>query len=604
MGFRVSTSWLFRGATSATPHGAGGAGGVAVRAGLAAALVALLAGATDCYATGDGTAPPLQSFYFPVGLKVSSGGSVLYVANSDFDLQYNGGTLQSYDLSAIRQDVVKLIADPTTTGIPLDDPSAPRGVCPGRDPGTTLGETCAPPTRSEVYVRDSAVIGAFATDLLLSDPPASLEPAVLGEAAGNRAYDRLFAAVRGNASVTWASVERDAPQSGTATGVRPATYGPFVIQCGQDGERRCDGRHEAGNNTDEQGNTRHISMPGEPFGMAFSSDGASLVVTHQSETRVSLFDTGLRRADTGSDPALAPPPSLQFVLDGVPTGGVGVANVPHDRDAFTGTGIAFPRPAFLMTSRLVANVTLLREYSDQFNGAESNQLRPFLNYENGAPINVGPSGVDSRGIAIDPTPRIACKARVQAHPADPASGRTQQVVEEELRACARKPARVYIANRAPASLLIGDLGVSSTDTVPYDADQLQIRKSLPLSAGPSKVFLAPVVEADGALALRVFVVCFDSATLFVFNPDTEELENVVRVGLGPFSMAFDPFSLEDVALHKVVDPVNGIRPYRFAYLASFTNSFIQILDLDNAGRSASFERIVYTLGRPTTPKGS
>ena len=98
--------------------------------------------------------------------------------------------------------------------------------------------------------------------------------------------------------------------------------------------------------------------------------------------------------------------------------------------------------------------------------------------------------------------------------------------------------------------------------------------------------------------------CFDSATVFVFNPETEQLENVIRVGLGPFAMAFDPFTFEDVAANKKVESVNGIRRFRFAYLASFTNSFIQVLDLDNFERAATFEHVVYTLGRPTTPKGS
>src|SRR4051794_21595507 len=57
----------------------------------------------SCYSTGDGSPPPLRSLYYPVGLQVSQGGTVLYAANSDFDLQYNGGTLQSYDLALIRR---------------------------------------------------------------------------------------------------------------------------------------------------------------------------------------------------------------------------------------------------------------------------------------------------------------------------------------------------------------------------------------------------------------------------------------------------------------------------------------------------------------------
>src|SRR5271166_6170469 len=72
-------------------------------------------GAGACYSAGSGSGPPTSSLYYPVGLAVSTAatagahpGDVLYVVNSDFDLQYNGGTLQSYDLNNIRQDTAAL----------------------------------------------------------------------------------------------------------------------------------------------------------------------------------------------------------------------------------------------------------------------------------------------------------------------------------------------------------------------------------------------------------------------------------------------------------------------------------------------------------------
>jgi hypothetical protein len=479
-----------------------------------------------------------------------------------------------------------------------------------------LGQTCAPPVDSSTYVRDSAIIGAFATDLLLTEPPGALAGTAT-EVAGTRSYDRLFAAVRGNASVTWASVQRDLPGVGSPDD--PA-YGPYIIDCGKDRAGRCDGNHQAGSNPEETGNVRHITMPGEPFGMAISEDGQSLVVTHQNETKTSLFDTGLKRTDTSASAVdTSPKPALKFVLDGVPFGGIGIAAVPHDRAAFPAApsgASTFPREAFLQTSRSLAQVALLRQYPDEFNGvapaeAPAQGGRPFLNLEGGFPLTVGPplGGTDSRGIVIDKTPRLACQAKVTANPVDPSKGRTQAAFDAERQACARKPARVFIANRSPASLILGELGGSSVATNNFDPDRLVLTSTLPLSAGPSKLYLAPVVESDGALALRVFIVCFDSATVFVYNPDTQRIENIIRVGLGPFAMAFDPFTLEDVATNKKIDPKDAtpappIRPYRFAYLASFTNSFIQVLDLDNFGRSPTFEQVVYTLGQPTNPKGS
>src|SRR5580658_6410015 len=89
-----------------------------------AAAGALASVAPACYSGGGGTAPPTNSFYFPVGLAVSAGGHVLYAANSDFDLQWNGGTLQSYDLNGIRNDTVRLLLGAYADN-PLLDASAP-----------------------------------------------------------------------------------------------------------------------------------------------------------------------------------------------------------------------------------------------------------------------------------------------------------------------------------------------------------------------------------------------------------------------------------------------------------------------------------------------
>jgi hypothetical protein len=140
---------------------------------------------------------------------------------------------------------------------------------------------------------------------------------------------------------------------------------------------------------------------------------------------------------------------------------------------------------------------------------------------------------------------------------------------------------------------------------------------VPLPVGPSRVYLAPIVDTDGRYSLRVFVVCYDAQEVFIFDPDGMALENVVRTGRGPFAMAFDPFDLQAVARRDVVPqdmryndqpaaslpgPPNFLR-YRFAYVASFTDSYVQVIDLDSLF-PATFERIVFNLGNPTAPKGS
>ena len=531
-------------------------------------------------------------------------------------------------------------------------PNAP-GACPGNPPIITstgsgrqpLGQTCAPPVNSTCYWRDGAVIGAFATDMQLS----------LVEAAcrtnNQLPCSRVFTPVRGDASITWADVVVDDPTVAPPPPPKPwssalqqcgtvpfAKYPPFSLDCGvRDSDGRCDGLHHAGVNPNEPGNSRGLTTPGEPFGMAQTDDGSAILLTAQTETETSVFTTGL----VSPTPALTP--ALQFIVDTVPNGGIGVTSIPHDPLAFpdcdllTGANCP-PRPAFLETFSAAAEIDLIRYYSD--NGfilatlppvpdggvpdgglpeagppdagplvpIVSSVQRPFITREAVFPLTANASGTNSRGIVIDPTPRMACKAAVDPTAPDAAA---------QITACAQKPARVFIANRTPSSLIIGEIGEPSlSGDGTYDADRLVINKTLPLSDGASRLYLAPIIDANGNYALRLFIVCFDADQIFVYDPDAQQMENVIHTGLGPYAMAFDPFSLEDVATRAkapTVDPRNpdtnvpplGFKPYRFAYIASFTESYVQLLDLDNSRTDKStFETIVFTLGLPVAPKGT
>jgi hypothetical protein len=550
-------------------------------------IVAAL-GTLSCYSAGGGTAPPPDSFYFPVGLVVSTGGNVLYAVNSDFDLQWNGGTLQSYNLNLVRRHTAELVkANETQTTPPPEIPFNPpwQPGCPynppltksdgynGREP---LGETCAPPVDSTQYVRDSAVIGAFATDLQLS-------------ADGQR----LFTPVRGDAAIVYANVGADDPNKAPAPTDGPGQFGPFQLDCGpRDSSNRCDPSHTVGNDPNSEENTRHVTMPGEPFGMAQSQDGTAIVVTHQTQTETSLLTTGLGGSSASGNP------TMQFVLSGMPNGGNGIAAVPHDKAAVHRCeDVADQEPcvhqAFLETSRTTAEVDLLRYYSDD----GSSLGRPFLQKEAAYALTSNSGGTDSRGIAIDPTPRLACLAKG----GDPV-------------ACGQIPARVYFANRTPASLVVGQIGEVSPVDGTYDPDHLELLGNIPLNTGPSRVYLAPIIDGDGRYELRVFVVCFDSNQIFVIDPnagDLGQIENSSFAGPGPFGMAFDPFDIAAVARNDLApppdpryDPTLSLRPYRFAYVANFTDSFVQVIDLDDSRPSqATFENVVFTLGLPTLPKG-
>jgi hypothetical protein len=347
-------------------------------------------------------------------------------------------------------------------------------------------------------------------------------------------------------------------------------------------------------------------MPGEPFGMAQTEDGSAIAVTHQTSTDTSLLLAG---APGATPPALATP-SMQFVETDVANGGSGITAVPHAPlssvppcatfvpgmpPPVIAPGARCVRPAFLETSHATPELDLLRYYDDD----GSSLHRPFLVKELAIPLTTNLGGSDSRGIAIDSTPRLACQGMSGTDPT----------------VCADTPARVFFANRTPPSLVFGEIGgTSSSGDGTYNPDMFTPGGNVPLPAGPSRVYIAPIVNAQGNYEVRVFVVNFDSSTISIYNPNEPNLARVdtVSVGPGPFAMAFDPFVLSDVAHNAAVppdprkDPRNAAAPllptYRFAYVASFTQSFVQVIDLDQT--QPTFENVVFTLGNPTPPKGS
>jgi hypothetical protein len=590
---------------------------------LGAAMVGIAGPA--CFSAGGGTAPPPDTFYFPVALAVASDNtgdagvlnagqaSVLYAANSDFDLQYNGGTVQSYNLIQLRKDAKALIDANLGVASPDELVQAgrlafvngshwmPNCVTSPPAPGMPLGENCSPPVKSTGYREATVVIGAFASGMQLSNAPFFADPDL------SFPRRRLFVTVRGDVTLTWADID---PTYFDPT--KPDDATKYAINCGQGSDLRCNSVHRAGDDPNQPGNTRNVTMPGEPFGMAQTEDGTAVVVTHQSDTKTSLLKTGLQPLSLFAPDLMPNPPSatdiqdptMQFVLDGLPSGGVGIAAIPHDPDAVrrcedpqVNNASPCVRPAFLQTSRSTPEIDLVRYYNDD--GSSLN--RPFLQREAAYPITSNAVGTDSRGIVIDPTPRLACKAQPGADP----------------RACATaNPARVFFASRTPPALGIGAVGgtpsVGPGGPAMYDPDLFTLTGNEPLPNGPSNVYLAPIVDASGNYALRVFIVCFDSNQVVVYDPDLGAVENIIDVGPGPFAMAFDPFLITDVAAHAQVpietpstDPaVPPLRAYRFAYVASFTQSYVQMIDLDNAQPTArTFERVVFTLGKPTLPKG-
>jgi hypothetical protein len=273
-------------------------------------------GVSGCFSGDSGRAPDGNRIYFPVGIVLGPGDATtpprrMYVANSDFDLQYNAGTLQAFDLDRLSAyvphycnqdsdcdgvdgaptcDLVGKPAQadgkggvapshfcvaPPSTLVTADDPDPMRacgalGVQTAADrliyPGlcSFLNPYSPPPLRSSSphatggasLLVQSVQIGAFVTDAIYRD-----NPLIDGTAKG-----RLFLPVRGDATLHWVDVDDD-------------SAGPRALDCGQGTGNSCDENHRRGGKTTD--NTRGLQLPPEPFGIAADDKGEAIITTHQ-----------------------------------------------------------------------------------------------------------------------------------------------------------------------------------------------------------------------------------------------------------------------------------------------------------------------------------
>jgi hypothetical protein len=538
------------------------------------AILALVAGAANgCFSTDEGTEPPADgTLFFPVGLVASPGGNALFIVNSDFDLQFDAGSVQVFDLKALRDTLRPLLAGST------EDPAtlcSKVGLGPNGSPLMQPGP-CAPLGLTS-FLRGNAKIGAFASDALFVCRPSAdgNKGRCRGEADGARGpRARLFVPVRGDPSVTFFEVDDD----------RSGGHQDFALDCRQDlNSGRCDDSHRLG--IDPSENTRGLTMPTEPFGLAATDGAEALVVTHQAVNyngqttgAVSLFTD---RAETGNS-LFDVKPVLQFVLPGIPAGANGIAPLPVPGVIGQLDYDANYQPGFLVTYRYAAQVDTFRFYDDAY----ASPARPFVSRTGSAGVSVNASGYDSRSIAIDTTeqsPRIACEIGCEDANAYPTAANRRDC----MFSCASAPLGAYVANRSPASVLVGEINTGNPTAA---SEWVRFFDSDPLSFGPSRVVVGrvktrvPDPDADPrrGYRTRVFVICFDARVVYVYDPQERRVEAVVRTGRGPHALAMDP-----------LEPI--------AYLAHFTDSYIGVIDLDQS-HVDTFGTIVASVGVPRPPR--
>jgi DNA-binding beta-propeller fold protein YncE len=108
--------------------------------------------------------------------------------------------------------------------------------------------------------------------------------------------------------------------------------------------------------------------------------------------------------------------------------------------------------------------------------------------------------------------------------------------------------------------------------------------SIPLTVGPSRVMVGNVKTATGELESRVFVACYDSRRIFVYDPKRARIETEIFTGRGPHAMA--------------VDSTRGL-----LYVGHFTDSYVGVYSLD-LGYPLTYGSMLATLGDPRAPRSS
>jgi len=546
---------------------------------LAGALA--VSGVAGCFTLGVGLDPPLTQLYYPTALLTSPRRHTLYVVNSDFDIQYTGGTVQSIALDGVRACVNRIAAD-------LSDGMSAKATCADvglaeNDNSVLVPGPCAPvdleaavgcsltddPTTSVVegavtgpLLKTARVIGAFASSATLIDNP---DPGD-GEAA-----ERLFVAVRGDPSVTYFDTTNDATNT---------TDSPYRLDCKQDGAEDIGGicPESARVGASPYQSTRLLTMPVEPNGIAASDDGTAIVAVHQ---------TGGTSSATHGQASLILnawgwAPTLEFTLTGLPDFPSDVAAIPTSafvkKMKAAGKALDY-RPGFLVSFRAAPEVDLLRFFDDS-----AGTSRSFLQRVGAFGIATNSDGSDSRGIAINDADRRACEGACDA----------DDLVC--LQACVDVPLQVFVANRAPASLLIGrletHLNTTGTGEITSLTESVTMNDMVPLSTGPSRVSVGDVLDAEGKPSPRAFVISFDSRYVVIYDPAQRRVEAAIRTGRGPHAMAFDTT--------PATGPDNGSA---FLYVAHFTDSYIGVIDLDTR-HPGTYGSMFAAVGVPKPPKES
>lgn len=605
------------------------------------ALFALGLSVSACIPAGDGVPAPAHKIYFPVGLEVSQSGHILIV-NSDFDLQFSQGTVQSLDLKRVREvtqvpcnatsncaDGQRCDSKPTADNnnvasyVCVDEnaqgPCGPfgekstseRAISPGRCGPVDLVE---PQDGGSSLLVDVAKTAAFATEGLLLKRPCtdddgqSSRPclasddasALVPQRTGQAHPERLFIPVRGDTTIHYVDIDKDghfvcgrpiesedAPEihfTKTADGKND-----YRLRCSAKDYRLDRGKTYG---LDQDGNLVNADEPPLP-GDLDKDELREIDDEPRNEFRLQPEPIDLAASDGGRFIAIShqvggmvstvmnnwlDPPELVHVLRDLSNNPLGIAAIPRVPALGASAAEAESSWDYLLTFRSDPRVDLLHFDDDGLLKGAYDAAAA----EGGKAVSVfrpALSLIDSTGITTNSSGTHSRGLAIDDRNRSAEIAACAGDRECEAKA-AESPLQVYVTNRSPSSLVVGRTGGESRLA---QASLLpRFFDTIPLSAGPSRVVLGSVIGPDGSFLERVFIICFDADLIYVFDPERAVIESELRTGQGPYSLAFDYET--------------GVM-----YVGHFTDSYVGVISIDQR-YPFTYGATLATLGTPDGPR--
>ena len=539
------------------------------RRGRAARALALslggLCAAAACSLNQEGVDPPNDTFFYPSTAVADPTLKWLYVANSNADLRYNDGTLVAVDLVSAYNDRANgggVVPSPIKPVLSASGPTQTWGLCPQEDYVNPLSRSDPPICCWDLldasilncderrYVQSPSTVrtGSFAAGMVWQDYcPDPCNPTTCVPPAG--LAGRIFMGVRGDTSLTWADVTSDPPSF-----LCGQTSNASLAECQGDAHRILTATGQVLTTEMNDNSAPAVNLPDEPYALQIDPDHGVLYVGHLAGSTatvdtggISLFDVSQTGSGTPRDPVFVAPFPSPFAANSA--GAFGITDLhPHPP---LGQPIGAANVMFA-SSRYIPLVSSIGTFGtlppDPLGCPISNTdvvVEPA-----GDSLNPGLVGSEMRGVAfIDPPPPPTA-SNVTPQPAS----------------------RVYALERVPPDLVGFDIatnGAGVTTAIPTDFSET--------CSSPTFLY-----EHDSGQGLRLYVNCFDTGEIYVFDPAVPTLITTLQIGRGPAGLVFDDLRKQ-------------------AYVIGFSDNNLSVVDL--APGSQTQYHVIQRLGFPTvTPR--